>query len=38
MAITITVIKGDGIGPGIVESAIQILDKVNCKHLLSRLS
>ncbi|MDP4528002.1 isocitrate dehydrogenase [Alkalimonas delamerensis] len=27
---TITVIKGDGIGPSIVEAAIQILDKVGC--------
>ncbi len=26
----ITVIKGDGIGPDIVESALQILDKVGC--------
>ncbi|SEA94374.1 isocitrate dehydrogenase [Alkalimonas amylolytica] len=27
---TITVIKGDGIGPSIVEAAIQILDKAGC--------
>ena len=27
---TITVIKGDGIGPSIVEAAIAILDKVGC--------
>ena len=27
---TITVIKGDGIGPSIVEAAIQVLDKVGC--------
>ncbi len=30
MATIITVIKGDGIGPSIVEAAIQILDKVGC--------
>jgi isocitrate dehydrogenase (NAD+) len=28
---TITVIKGDGIGPSIVEAAIQVLDKVGCE-------
>ena len=27
---TITVIKGDGIGPSIIESAIEILNKVGC--------
>ena len=27
----ITVIKGDGIGPSIVEAAIQVLDKVGCE-------
>jgi isocitrate dehydrogenase (NAD+) len=30
MSRTITVIPGDGIGPSIVESAIQVLDKVGC--------
>lgn len=30
MAKIITVIKGDGIGPSIVDAAIQILDKVGC--------
>jgi len=30
MSRTITVIKGDGIGPSIVEAAIQILQKVGC--------
>lgn len=30
MAIIITVIKGDGIGPSIVEAAIQILNKAGC--------
>ena len=30
MSRTITVIPGDGIGPSIVESAIQILEKVGC--------
>ncbi|WP_333606564.1 isocitrate dehydrogenase [Arsukibacterium sp.] len=28
---TITVIKGDGIGPSIVEAAIQVLDKAGCQ-------
>ncbi len=27
---TITIIKGDGIGPSIIESAIQVLDKIGC--------
>ena len=26
----ITVIRGDGIGPDIIDSALQILDKVGC--------
>ncbi|WP_027330543.1 isocitrate dehydrogenase [Marinimicrobium agarilyticum] len=30
MSRTITVIKGDGIGPSIVEAALQILDKAGC--------
>ncbi|CAM5196750.1 isocitrate dehydrogenase [Alishewanella longhuensis] len=38
---TITVIKGDGIGPSIVEAAIQVLEKAGCdfddENMLMRL-
>lgn len=32
MTHTITVIKGDGIGPSVVDAAIQVLDKVGCSR------
>lgn len=32
MSKMITVIKGDGIGPSVVEAAIQVLDKVGCDY------
>lgn len=32
MTRTITVIKGDGIGPSVVDSAIQVLDKIGCGY------